>query len=78
MKKSICIFVSIFSLIAFQHRSVAQTNQGNTTGTTVNTGNDTAMGKRKAGDPFAVLPSNIERLTLFGERADISPDNKRV
>jgi len=78
MKKNICIFVSIISLIAFQHRAVAQTNQGNTTGTTVNTGNDTAIGKRKAGDPFAVLPSNIERLTLFGERADISPDNKRV
>jgi len=44
----------------------------------VNTENDTAVGKRKAGDPFAVLPSNIERITWFGERADISPDNKRV
>ena len=44
----------------------------------VTTDNDTAVGKRKTGDPFVVLPSNIERLTYFGERADISPDNKRV
>ncbi len=34
--------------------------------------------KRKAGDPLANLPANIEILTLFGERADISPDNKQV
>ncbi len=44
----------------------------------VNTENDTAMGKRKYGDPYAKFPANIERLTWFGERADISPDNKRV
>ncbi len=44
----------------------------------VNTANDTASGSRKSGDPFAALPSNIERLTYFGERADISPDNKEV
>ncbi len=34
--------------------------------------------KRKTGDPLANLPANIEILTLFGERADISPDNKQV
>src|ERR1035437_8744732 len=33
---------------------------------------------RKTGDPFEKLPSNMERITFFGERADISPDNKRV
>jgi hypothetical protein len=33
---------------------------------------------RKTGDPLQHLPANIEVLTHFGERADISPDNERV
>ena len=33
---------------------------------------------RKTGDPLEHLPRNIEVLTHFGERADISPDNRRV
>lgn len=33
---------------------------------------------RKAGNPLDHLPPNIELLTHFGERADISSDNKRV
>jgi hypothetical protein len=34
--------------------------------------------KRKTGNPLGHLPPNIEILTHFGERADISPDNKQV
>jgi hypothetical protein len=34
--------------------------------------------KRKAGNPLDHLPPNIEVLTYFGERADFSPDNKRI
>ena len=34
--------------------------------------------QRKAGNPLKHLPANIEVLTHFGERADISPDNQRV
>ena len=34
--------------------------------------------KRKPGNPLDHLPKNIEVLTHFGERADISPDNKSV
>jgi len=34
--------------------------------------------QRKVGNPLDHLPSNIEILTHFGERADISPDNRRV
>jgi hypothetical protein len=34
--------------------------------------------QRKQGNPLDKLPTNIEVLTRFGERADISPDNKRV
>ena len=34
--------------------------------------------ERKVGNPLEHLPSNIEMLTHFGERADISPDNQRV
>ncbi len=78
MKKNISLFISIFTLIAFQHSAVAQSSRDSRTETRVNTENDTATGKRKSGDPFAKLPSNIERLTYFGERADISPDNQRV
>lgn len=33
---------------------------------------------RKKGNPLENLPSNIEVLTYFGERADFSPDNKRI
>src|ERR1700751_4211761 len=35
-------------------------------------------GQRSPEDPLQHLPSNIEVLTHFGERADISPDNQRV
>jgi len=34
--------------------------------------------QRLAGSPLDQLPPNIEVLTHFGERADISPDNRRV
>ena len=34
--------------------------------------------ERKAGNPLDHLPANIEMLTHFGERADISPDNLRI
>jgi GH43 family beta-xylosidase len=37
-----------------------------------------AIAQRKAGSPVDNLPKNIEVLTGFGERADFSPDNKRV
>lgn len=37
-----------------------------------------AQQKRKIGDPLDNLPKNIERLTYFGERADISPDSKSI
>lgn len=50
-----------------------QTTNGQTTAANVS-----STGKRKAGDPLEHLPKNIEVLTRFGERADISPDNKRI
>jgi Tol biopolymer transport system component len=37
-----------------------------------------AMAQRKSGNPLDHLPANIEVLTHFGERADISPDNQRI
>jgi hypothetical protein len=36
------------------------------------------LGQRSSEDPLQHLPPNIEVLTHFGERADISPDNQRV
>ncbi len=36
------------------------------------------LAQRKQGSPLDHLPKNIEVLTHFGERADISPDNQRV
>jgi hypothetical protein len=37
-----------------------------------------SLAQRNPGSPLEHLPSNIEVLTHFGERADISPDNQRV
>jgi len=37
-----------------------------------------ALAQRAPGSPLEHLPKNIEVLTHFGERADISPDNQRV
>lgn len=37
-----------------------------------------SFAQRKKGNPLDHLPKNIEILTHFGERADISPDNERV
>jgi hypothetical protein len=37
-----------------------------------------AFGQRKKGNPLDQLPDNIEMLTHFGERADISPGNQRI
>src|SRR5436189_2234641 len=36
------------------------------------------LAERIPGNPLEHLPGNIEVLTHFGERADISPDNQRV
>ena len=41
-------------------------------------GTTIAQAQRKPGDPLEHLPKNFEVLTHFGERADISPDNRRV
>jgi hypothetical protein len=40
--------------------------------------NSESLHQRMAGNPLDHLPANITVLTSFGERADISPDNKRV
>jgi hypothetical protein len=37
-----------------------------------------AYAQRKPGNPLEHLPKNVEVLTYFGERADISPDNRHV
>jgi Tol biopolymer transport system component len=37
-----------------------------------------AVAQRKSGSPLDHLPSNMEILTYFGERADFSPDNKSI
>ena len=37
-----------------------------------------SLAQRAPGNPLDHLPPNIEILTHFGERADISPDNQRV
>jgi hypothetical protein len=36
------------------------------------------VAQRKPGSQLDRLPQNIEQLTHFGERADISPDNRRI
>ncbi len=38
----------------------------------------TAYAQRKPGNPLDHLPKNVEQITHFGERADISPDNQNI
>lgn len=78
MKKNISLLIICFLCLNFYQSAIAQTKQQVVAQPRINTDNDTVVGKRKSGDPYAVLPSNIERLTYFGERADISPDNQSV
>ena len=40
--------------------------------------NGSKLKNRTIGDPLKNLPANTEVLTLFGERADVSPDSKSV
>lgn len=47
-------------------------------GAQVTQANAPSLKERMAGNPLEHLPKNIEVLTAFGERADFSPDNKRV
>jgi hypothetical protein len=77
-KKFIRFLVIILSMILLQQKTNGQINQAGKANAQITTDTDTTTGIRKSGDPYAVLPPNIERLTWFGERADISPDNKRV
>jgi hypothetical protein len=78
MKKIVSLLIA-FSIVNIVEQTIqGQVNQGIKNIPQVTTANDTSSGIRKSGDPFAVLPSNIERLTWFGERADISHDNKEV
>jgi len=74
MKKSFCIvslvagclwFACTVSQLQAQGNSAEDSKAGNLT-------------KRKTGDPLLHLPANIEILTSFGERADISPNNKQI
>jgi hypothetical protein len=78
MKKIVFLLITFSIMHVFGQTIQGQVNQGIKNIPQVNTANDTASGIRKSGDPFAVLPSNIERITWFGERADISHDNKQV
>ncbi len=78
MRKAITFLSIILAFIIPEQNIDGQIKQTGKIRPQITTGNDTASGKRKSGDPLASLPSNIERLTYFGERADISPDNKSV
>ena len=69
MKAFILSVVSFVSWCMVTHPCVAQQTTAR---------QNAAVKKRIAGDPLKHLPANIEVLTLFGERADISPDNNRV
>lgn len=77
-KRLVPLLVTILSMIVLQQKTNGQISQTGKANAPITTVNDTASGLRKSGDPFAVLPSDIERLTWFGEHADISPDNNRI
>ena len=68
-------FLTLFTLLFFLLSGISMND---VFAQAKNGGNGSSLTKRKIGDPLENLPANIEPLTVFGERADISPDNKRV
>lgn len=68
------LILNALSLIVLFNLSI----QGFAQQTTIVKNGSGSLLKRKIGDPLENLPGNVELLTLFGERADISPDNKRI
>jgi len=68
--------VTSFTLIAFTLVATAAGLPLLTFDTSRSTAGSAA--DRKLGNPLDHLPANIEVLTHFGERADISPDNQRI
>lgn len=74
MKSLLTYFVLMASLAGLHY--VAHSQPDKPAGNLANQKNPPA--KRKQGSPVDHLPSNIQLLTHFGERADFSPDNKRI
>ncbi len=72
------LFVIVLVMAAVQQKARGQITPAGKTDQRITGVDDMAARARKPGDPLAALPPNIERLTFFGERADISPDNKQV
>src|ERR687886_363937 len=66
----------VTALLFWLGQSTAQTNRAPNERDTMSTIKQPQ--KRMSGNPMDHLPSNIKVLTGFGERADFSPDNKRV
>jgi hypothetical protein len=62
---------TVVIMVLCQLQSSAQ-SEGNTRG------NSQLLQKRMTGNPMDHLQKNVEVLTGFGERADFSPDNKRI
>ena len=71
------LFIIVLAMAVFQQKARGQVTPAGKTDQKITGVADMAARARKPGDPLAALPPNIERLTYFGERADISPDNKR-
>src|SRR2546423_490158 len=71
IKLSVLLVVLLISISAFpqEHTAIAGNSNGQS---------KIYVDKRKPGDPLKNLPGNVEVLTEFGERADISPDNNSV
>ena len=74
MKSLLAIVILTFSFAGSNYVAYGQANKPS--GNSTNQKN--ALTKRKPGSPVDHLPSNIQLLTHFGERADFSPDNKRI
>lgn len=68
--------ITILTLLFAGSTDVAYSQPNKASENSANKNN--TLTKRKPGSPIDHLPSNIQLLTHFGERADFSPDNKRI
>jgi hypothetical protein len=78
IRKCCLLLIMVLLVVVFHQKTAGQTSKPGKGNGQITVSGGNGVVSRIKGDPATALPSNSERLTWFGERADISPDNRQV